>query len=109
MTIKINHHTYETLTLYKRATTEAQRSLAGYIIRSGKVNDPILGGAFHVLCKIERCNEEGEIYELYNLLSSQEKRKILDYVQMAMDGELDQFMVAETERKAMVKCLAEPK
>ena len=109
MTIKINHHTYETLTLYKRATTEAQRSLAGYIIKSGKVNDPILGGAFHVLCKIERCNEEGEIYELYNLLSAQEKRKILDYVQMAMDGEFYQFMIAETERRSMMKCLAEPK
>ena len=109
MTIKINHHTFETLTLYKRANTEAQRSLAGYIIRSGKVNDPILGGAFHVLCKIERCNEEGEIYELYNLLNAQEKRKILDYVQMAMDGEFDQFMITETERRSMMKCLAEPK
>lgn len=109
MTIKINHHTFETLTLYKRANTEAQRSLAGYIIRSGKVNDPILGGAFHVLCKIERCMEEGEIYELYNLLNAQEKRKVLDYVQMAMDGELDQFMVSETERRTMMKCLAEPK
>lgn len=109
MTIKINTHLFETLTLYKRASTEAQRALAGYIIRSGKVNDPILGGAFHVLCKIERCNEEGEIYELYNLLSSQEKRKVLDYVQMAMDGELDQFMVSEAERRNMIKCLAEPK
>ncbi len=109
MTIKITHHVYETLTLYKRANTEAQRALAGYIIRTGKVNDPLLGGAFNVLCKIERCNEEGEIYELYNLLSSQEKRKILDYVQMAMDGEFDQFMITETERKSMVKCLAEPK
>lgn len=109
MTIKINHHTFETLTLYKRASTEAQRSLAGYIIRSGKVSDPILGGAFHVLCKIERCNEDGEIYELYNLLSSTEKRKVLDYVQIALDGELDQFMVSETERRSMMKCLAEPK
>ena len=109
MTIKINHHTFETLTLYKRASTDAQKALAGYIIKSGKVNDPILGGAFHVLCKIERCNEEGEIYELYNLLSATEKRKVLDYVQMAMDGEFDQFMVSETERRNMMKCLAEPK
>ena len=108
MTIKIDHHTFETLTLYKRACTEAQRSLAGYIIRSGKVNDPILGGAFHVLCKIERCNEQNEIYELYNLLSIQEKRKILDYVQMALDGELEKFMVSEAERKNMIKCLNAP-
>lgn len=89
MTIKINHHTFDTLTLYKRADTPAQRALAGYIIKSGKVNDPILGGAFHVLKKIERCNEDGEIYELYNLLTATEKRRILDYVQMALDGELN--------------------
>ena len=108
MTIKINHHVFETLVLYKRANTEAQRALAGYIIRSGKVNDPILGGAFHVLCKIERCNEEGEVYELYNLLSVTEKRKVLDYVQMALDGELDAFMFNEAERKNMMKHLAVP-
>ena len=107
MTIKINHHTFETLTLYKRACTEAQRALAGYIIRSGKANDPILGGAFHVLCKIERCNTQGEIYELYNLLNSTEKRKVLDYVQNAMDGEFDKFMITEAERRNMIKCLGE--
>ena len=108
MTIKINTHTFETLTLYKRAHTEAQRALAGYIIRSGKVNDPLLGGAFHVLCKIEHCNEEGEVYELYNLLSSTEKRKLLDYVQMALDGELDAFKFKEAERQNMMKHLAVP-
>lgn len=107
MTIKINYHTFETLTLYKRAQTEAQRGLAGYIIRSGKVNDRILGGAFHVLCRIERCNAEGEIYELYNLLSSEEKRKLLEYVQDAMDGDYDKFMISNAERTNMIKCLSE--
>lgn len=105
MTIKINHHTFETITLYKRANTDAQKALAGYIIKTGKVNDPILGGAFHVLCKIERCNDEGEVYELYNLLTSQEKRKVIDYVQMAMDGEFSPFMFNETERRNMIKHL----
>ena len=109
MTIKVTHHTFEAFTLYKRAKTEAQRALAGFIIKSGKVNDPILGGAFHVLCKIERCNEYGEIYELYNLVSSQEKRKILDYVQMALDGELDDCMVSTTECNKMTKFLEAPK
>lgn len=108
MTIKINHHVFETLVLYKRANTEAQRALAGYIIRSGKTNDPILGGAFHVLCKIERCNEEGEVYELYNLLSATEKRKVLEYVQMALDGDFDAFMFNEAERKNMIKHLSVP-
>jgi len=108
MTIKINHHTYDTLTLYKKAVTDAQRALAGYIIRSGKVNDKILGGAFNVLCKIEHCNEENEVYELYNLLTNEEKRKILSYVQMALDGKFDKFMVSVVECRNMAKCLAEP-
>jgi hypothetical protein len=108
MTIKINHRTCDTLTLYKRSVTEEQRALAGYIIRSGKVNDPILGGAFYVLCNIQRCNEENEVYELYNLLTNAEKRKVLDYVQMAMNGKFDKFMVTVVECRNMVKCLAEP-
>lgn len=108
MTIKINHHIYDTITLYKRANTYAQKALAGYIIHSGKTNDPILGGAFHVLCNIERCNETGEVYELYNLLNGDEKRKIIDIVQMAMDGKYDKYMFNETTRKSMIKNLSEP-
>lgn len=108
MTIKIDHHSYNTLTLYKQSTTEAQRGLAGYIIRSGNVHDQILCGAFHVLKRVERCNEEGILYELYNLLSNEEKRKILEYVQMAMDGEFDAFMFNEAERKNMIKHLSVP-
>ena len=108
MTIKVDHHTYNTLTLYKQACTENQRALAGYIIRSGKTNDPILGGAFHVLKKIERCHEDGVIYDLYNLLSTEEKRKIVNYAQMALDGDFDQFMIPETERRNMIKHLSEP-
>ena len=108
MTIKIDHHSYNTLTLYKQATTENQRSLAGYIIRSGNANDHILCGAFHVLKRIERCNSDGVLYELYNLVSNEEKRKILSYVQMAMDGEFDAFMFNEAERKNMIKHLSVP-
>lgn len=108
MTIKIDHHVYDTIVLYKRASTYAQRALAGYIIHSGKTNDPILGGAFHVLCAIERCNDTGEVYELYNLLSNEEKREILSKVQDALDGKFDKYMFNESTRKNMIKNLSEP-
>ena len=108
MTIKVNTHRFDTLTLYRKSTTEAQRALAGYMIRSGKANDALLGGAFHVLRLIEHCNEEGTVYELYNLVSNEEKRRIIEYVQMAMDGDFDAFMFDEKERKNMMKCLSEP-
>lgn len=108
MTIKIDHHVYDTLTLYKRANTYAQKALAGYIIHSGKTNDPMLGAAFHVLCGIERCNDTGEIYELFNLLSGAEKRNILSKVQDAMDGKFDKYGFSEATRKSMIKNLSEP-
>ena len=108
MTIKIDYHVYDTLTLYKRANTDSQRALAGYIIQSGKTNNKVLGGAFHVLCKIENCNDTGEIYELYNLLSADEKRKIIGVAQDAIDGKFDKYMFNESTRKNMIKNLSAP-
>lgn len=108
MTIKIDHHVFDTLTLYKRANTYAQKALAGYIIHSGKTNDPILGGTFHALCAIERCNGTGEIYEIYNLLSGAEKREILSKAQDALDGKFDKYAFSDTVRKNMIKNLSEP-
>lgn len=108
MTIKIYDITYDTLTLYRKANTTAQRALAGYIIKSGKVFDPIFGGAFALLRSIERCNASGEIYELYSVVDDQTKKKIIHVAQLALDGKLDKFTVSERERNDTVKALCEP-
>lgn len=107
-TIKIYDVTYDALTLYRKANTDAQRALVGYIIKSGRVNDTIFGGAFALLRNIERCNYNGEIYKLYSMVDQETERKIVHVTQMALDGKLDKFAINETERTRTIKCLCEP-
>lgn len=107
-TIKICDVIYDTTTLYRKANTDAQRSLLGYIIKAGKINDPIFGGAFALLHRIEHCNANGEIYKLYPMVDEQTEKKIVHVAQMALDGKLDKFTINETERSRTLKYLCEP-
>lgn len=107
-TIKIYDVVYDTTTLYKKANTDAQRALMGYIIKAGKANDPVFGGAFSLLRNIERCNHNGEIYRLYPMVDEQTEKKIIHVAQMAMDGQFDKFAINETERTRTLKYLCEP-
>lgn len=107
-TIKIFDVIYDTTTLYKKANSDAQRSLLGYIVKAGKTNDPIFGGAFALLHSIERCNANGEIYKLYPMVDEHTEKKIVHVAQMALDGKLDKFAVNETERSRTLKYLCEP-
>jgi hypothetical protein len=106
--IKIYDVVYDTTTLYKKANTDAQRAMLGYIIKSGKTNDPIFGGAFALLRSIERCNNNGEIYKLYPIVDEATEKKIVHVAQMALDGKLDKFAINETERNRTLKYLCEP-
>lgn len=106
-TIKIFDATYDTMTLYRKANTCAQQALAGYIIKAGKINDPIFGGAFGLIRSIEHCNETGEIYKLYSLVDDQTERQIIHVAQLALDGKLDKFTISKTECDRIVKYLNE--
>lgn len=108
MTIKIYDVAYDTVTLYRKANTPTQRALAGYIIKSGKVNDTIFGGAFNLLRGIENCNAKGEIYELYSMVDKDTKKKIIHVAQVAMDGKLDKFTISERERQDTIRYLCQP-
>lgn len=107
-TIKIYDVTYDILTLYRKANSDAQRALIGYIIKSGKVNDPIFGGAFALLHSIERCTTTGEIYKLWPMVDPEIEKKIVHVAQMALDGKLDKFAITEPERSKTIKYLCEP-
>ena len=107
-TIKICDVVYDTTTLYKKANTDAQRALLGYIIKAGKVHDTVFGGAFALLKNIERCNSTGEIYKLYSVVDDATEKKIIHVAQMAMDGKFDKFAINETERNRTLKYLCEP-
>lgn len=108
MTIKIDETTYEPIMLYRKANTPAQRALVGYITKAGMINDPILGGAFNVLKGIEKCMHNEEVYELYNLVDNDTKRKILHVVQIALDGKIDRFALSEREINNILKNLCQP-
>ena len=108
MTIKIYDAVYEPTILYRKANTLAQRALVGYVTKAGYVNDPIFGGAFDVLHRIERCNQNDEIYELYSCVDAETKKKILFVVQLAMDGKFDRFAISERERNEILRNLCQP-
>ena len=108
MTIKVYDVIYEPTALYRKANTPSQRALVGYIIKAGMMNDPIFGGAFMVLHAIERCMQNEEIYELYNCVESETKKKILHIAQLALDGKFDRFAISEKERNAILKNLCQP-
>lgn len=107
-TIKITDITYDTLTLYRKANTNAQKALAGYIIKSGQICNPIFGGAFALLRGIERCMMDREIYRLYPNTDYETERMIIHIAQLALDGKLNKFMLKESERINTIKCLTEP-
>lgn len=108
MTIKIYDTIYEPILLYRKANTQAQRSLVGYIIKSGQVHDPIFGGAFSLLRAIEHCNAHGEIYELQSIVDNDTKKKIMHVAQLALDGKLDKFTISERDRQDTIKYLCQP-
>lgn len=108
MTIKVYDTVCDPITLYRKAKTPAQRALVGYITKAGMINDPIFGGAFNVLRGIENCMRNEEIYELYNCVDNETKRKILYVVQLAMDGKFDKFTISERERNGILRNLCQP-
>lgn len=108
MTIKIYDVVYDPILLYRKANTPAQRALVGYITKAGLMHDAIFGGAFKALREIERCISNEEIYELYNCVDMETKKKIIHIAQLALDGKLDRFAISERERNEILKNLCQP-
>lgn len=106
-TIKLYDTTYDILTLYRKAKTPAQRALAGYIVKSGQLDNSILGGAFHFLREVEHCMDTEEIYDIYPCVGNDIKRQIIHVTQLAIDGELDRFAMSERQIKDTIRYLCE--
>jgi hypothetical protein len=103
--IKVMAVTSDVRTMYKRAKTSAQRALLGYMVKTGEVANPILGGAFNVLRSIEWCMDGGEIYNLYPIEDSATVSKIIDVVQSALDGDFNSFSFSAREIDNIVRCM----
>lgn len=105
--IKLYDTTYDILTLYRKAKSPAQRALAGYIVKSGNIHNPIFGGAFHFLREVERAMWDNEIYDIHPYVDDITKRQIIHVAQLAIDGDLDKFAMSERQIKDTIKYLCE--
>ena len=104
-TIKVIAQTTDIKTLYKRAKTSAQRSLLGYMAKTGVVTNPIFCGAFNVLRNIEWCMEGDEIYSLYPIEDSSTVAKIVNIAQSALDGDFNSFAFSAREIDNIIRCM----
>ena len=105
--IKLYDTTFDIRSLYRKANTPAQRALAGYIIKAGLTVDTIFGGAFKLLCDVERCTDNGEIYMIHSYVDKEMEKKILYVAQCALDGTFDSFAIRKADIDSILKALAE--
>lgn len=86
--------------LYRQATTPNQRALVGYMVRKGKTDDTILGGALHLLREIEAAERNRTVYHLR--IETPEARRIIEWVELAQLGALDRFALPAREIKRCI-------
>ena len=103
--IKVMETVYDIKTLYKEASTQAQRALVGYMLKTGKTNDVILGGAFTLVKDVERC--KGKLYKLITRTAAEENEKqIISIAETAMAGGFNQFALSKREIRRTLKRIA---
>lgn len=104
-TIKVMECMYDIKTLYRMASTNAERALLGFMIKSGKTNDMIFGGAFSLVHAVENC------HGLYRLLpycdTKENERKIVYIAEKAMDGEWNDFTISKKDIAYNLKRIAD--
>lgn len=105
--IKLYDTVHEIRAFYRKANTPAQRALVGYITKAGLTQDAIFGGAFKLLCDVERCMDNGEIYTIQNYVEREMASKISHVAQLALDGHFDAFAISKTEMEKTLKSLSE--
>lgn len=93
--------------LYRKANTPAKRALVGYITKAGETSNAIFGGAFQLLCDVERCMDKGDIYMIHNYVDREIAMQIAHIAQMALDGKFDAFALRKAEIDAIVKAISE--
>lgn len=86
--------------LYRQATTPNQRALLGYMVRKGRTDDTILGGALHLLREIEAAERNRVVYHLS--IETPYARRIIEWVELTQFGALDRFALSKHE---VMKCV----
>lgn len=99
--IKVIETVWDIKSLYKEATTPARRALAGYMLKTGKTNDLLLGAAFTLLREVERC--KNRLYNLSFAVMPEEEKQIVAAVEIAMNGGFKKFALSKREIKRTLK------
>ena len=92
--IKVMETKWDINVLYENATSKAKRGLLGYMIKTGRSDDLIFGGAFALLRDIESCHG---IYRLK--IQSANHREIIAIAEVAQNGGFDKFAISKMEIK----------
>lgn len=84
--------------LYASATTKAQRSLLGYMIKTGRSDDLIFGGAFAMLRDVENC---ATLYRL--TINTNHYKDIIKIAQEAKQGTFRRFAFSKREIRHILR------
>lgn len=102
-TITINETGWDLHLLYKEAIkTKARRGLFGYMLRTGRADNLIFGGAFQLLRDLEPVWGK----EAYHLRSNTgEGRHIVAVAEVALAGGFDRFALSKREMQRTIQAL----
>lgn len=105
--IKVEETLYDLKSMYRKAQTDAERALLGFMLKAGLTNDTVFGGAFAVLHAVENCKG---LYKLLPYCNSKEnEKKIIFIVEKALDGEWDDLAISKKDIAYNLKRIADYK
>lgn len=106
-TIKVMESGWNLKLLYSEAIeTKARRGLFGYMLRTGRCDNTVLGGAFYLLRQLESVWGK-EAYTLKLESNSATAKEIIAVAEFAMAGGFDRFAPTRREMMRTMKALSE--
>ena len=92
--------------LYRIASgSKARRGLAGYMIKTGRADNTIMGGAMYLLYGLESL-KKNELYNLDRRESSKTNKEIMSLAETALAGKFHvDFEIPEKECRRMIQTL----
>lgn len=105
-TIKVQQTYYTIPELYRVASgSKARRDLAGYMIKTGRGDNTVFGGAIALLCGLESL-DKNEVYALDKRENSQTNKEIMSLAEAALAGGFHKdFGLSEQEVRRMIRNL----
>lgn len=104
--IRVQQTYYTMPELYRAAAgSKARRGLAGYMIKTGRADNTVFGGAMALLCGLDTLDKH-EVYSLDKRENSQINKEILGLAEAAMAGCFHaDYEMPEKEVRRMIRAL----